>query len=79
MTRQNGAFVYQGSGKKQAKDAPASQIECKKLACAIQYCLAKSNHMQNRCQPSIDLWKDCVDRVNAREAAKIASSTGKES
>ena len=70
MTRQNGAFVYTGSGKKQAKDAPAAQIECKKLACAIQVCLARSNHMQTRCQSYVDAWQECVDKVNARESTK---------
>jgi len=74
MGRHDGAFVYTGSGKKQAKNADAAQVECKQLACAIQWCLAKSNHQQARCEPSVQAWKDCVQKVNEREAATAAAA-----
>ena len=57
MTRQHGAFVYTGSGKKQSKDADPAQIACKKHACAIQYCLARSNHKQAKCEEFVNACK----------------------
>ena len=41
MSRHTGTFVYTGSGKKHAEDAPIEQKLCKKEACAIQWCLAR--------------------------------------
>ena len=78
MGRHDGAFVYTGSGKKQPKNADAAQKECKQLACAIQWCLAKSNHQQNRCEPAVQAWKDCVTKVNEREAATANAQQSQE-
>ena len=65
MSRNTGAFVYTGSGKKQAKDADPAQEKCKQLACNIQWCLAKNNHKQSRCQDFVKAWKDCVQKVKS--------------
>ena len=46
MSRHTGSFVYTGSGKKHAEDAPIEQKLCKKEACAIQWCLARRNHKE---------------------------------
>lgn len=70
----SGAFVYTGSGKKQKEDADIAQIKCKKQACDIQWCLAKSNHMQHRCEPVIQIWKDCCE--NARKMEKTHERVG---
>ena len=48
-----------------AVDSEAVQSACQKSACAIQWCLAKNNHQQNRCQDQITAWEDCVSRVIA--------------
>ena len=66
MSRAHGAFVYQGSGKKQPEDAPPEQKLCKKQACAIQWCLAKRNHKEIYCKAEIDSWKECVDKVKSK-------------
>jgi hypothetical protein len=65
MSRSTGAFVYTGSGKKQADDADIAQKKCKKQACAIQWCLARSNHIESRCAAFIQDWKECTERVHA--------------
>lgn len=70
MTRQHGAFVYTGSGKKQATDADPAQIECKQLACGIQWCLSRNNHKQEKCKDHVAAWKECCDKVHARVAQK---------
>ena len=61
--RSTGTFVYQGSGKKQSDDAPIEQKKCKKEACNIQYCLARNNHIQKKCEDVITAWKDCCERA----------------
>jgi hypothetical protein len=68
-TRQRGAFVYTGSGKKQSADAPPEQHLCKVEACAIQRCLAAHNHQERWCEPAIKAWKECCDKVRASDAA----------
>ena len=65
-SRQNGAFVYTGSGKKQSPSAAAEQKECIKQAVAIQYCLAKRNHKQIYCKAAIEDWQQCCDKVRDR-------------
>lgn len=62
-----GPFIYTGSGKKQSEDASLSQKLCTKQACLIQWCLAKNNHQQSRCQDVIDNWKECVVEANKLE------------
>ena len=62
-SRNIGTFVYQGSGKKQNEDAPIEQKKCKKEACNIQYCLARNNHIQKRCEDIIAIWKECCDKA----------------
>ena len=64
----SGAFVYQGSGRKQRADSERSLRECRDEACAIQWCLAKSNTNFSRCSPVIDAWKACFDRAKQRDA-----------
>jgi len=58
-------FVYQGSGKKQNKDADISQRSCTKEACAIQYCLARNNYKEQRCEHVIQQWKSCCNKAKA--------------
>ena len=73
-TRQKGAFVYTGSGKKQNADAPPEQKLCIPEACAIQRCLASHNHQERWCEPTIKAWKECAEKAKALAAAgKIAS------
>ena len=67
--RQMGAFVYQGSGKKHAKDASLSEVKCEKHTIAVQWCLAKNNHIQQKCQGLVDVWKDCKATWDAKEKA----------
>ena len=61
--RQKGAFVYQGAGKKQPKDAPPEQWLCIDESIAIQRCMARNNHRQDRCTEAVDVWKRCNARV----------------
>ena len=68
-SRLQGSFVYTGSGKKQASDAPLSQKLCAKKARDVQWCLAKNGHKEKWCKAVIDVWKDCLERANALEAA----------
>lgn len=72
-SRQTGAFVYRGAGKKQAVDADPAQKKCQQLACNIQWCLAKNNHKQVRCQDFVKAWEECVAKVNEQDAAKAES------
>ncbi len=46
-------------------DGEPAQSACKKSACAIQWCLVKNNHQQDRCQAYIAAWEDCVSKVLA--------------
>ena len=64
-----GAFIYTGSGKKQSDSASASQKACTKQACAIQYCLARNDHKQIKCQHFVDSWKECCERADANANA----------
>ena len=66
--RQHGAFVYTGSGRKQATDAPLEQTLCKEKACAIQYCLSKNGYQEARCKEVIREWRECAESARALEA-----------
>ena len=68
--RQGGAFVYQGAGRRQPKDAPPEQVACKQFAIDMQYCLARNNHKQTRCEESVKAWKECCARVRDRANAE---------
>ena len=67
MSRVNGPFIYQGSGKKQSESASLAQKRCTKEACNIQYCLAKYQYQQQKCEEIIDVWKNCCKNANAIE------------
>ena len=58
-------FVYQGSGKKQSEEADICQKECKKEACAIQWCLSRNNYQEKKCQHALTQWKSCCERVKS--------------
>ena len=66
MSRHVGAFVYQGAGKNVGDDPQLKK--CKNQTLDVQWCLAKNNHQQNRCEATIELWRQCYER--AREAAE---------
>lgn len=66
------AFVYQGAGKKIPANADITLRECKDQACAIQWCLAKNNHKEDRCRDIIDAWKLCCEKARSSEIATIA-------
>ena len=68
-----GSFVYSGAGKKQPADAPPEQKMCTDEACAIQRCLARNNHKQQRCEESIEAWKRCC-REGARGRRPAAAA-----
>ncbi len=70
----SGAFVYQGSGRKQRADSERSLRECRDEACAIQWCLAKSNTNFKRCEPAIAIWQACFDRAKQRDADEAAGN-----
>ena len=67
MSRETGAFVYTGAGRrtKMSADAPPEQKMCTDKACAIQRCLARNNHKQQRCEESIEAWKRCCREARA--------------
>ena len=67
--RQKGAFVYQGAGKKHSKDATLSERKCEKHTIAVQWCLAKNDHKQDRCQDLVDVWKACKQKWDEKEKA----------
>jgi hypothetical protein len=58
-------FVYTGKGRKGGTTENGSPPQCAKLACAIQWCLAKRNHKEVYCQSFIDEWKKCRDKFMA--------------
>ena len=58
-------FVYRGAGKKQAADADICQIKCKKFACAIQWCLSRSNYQQSKCVDEVRKWDVCCERARS--------------
>ena len=60
--------MYEGSGRKQAKEAPLEQTACKKNACAIQRCLARHNHRESHCREEINAWKECARKARETEA-----------
>lgn len=68
-------FVYQGSGKKHAAGADAGQIQCKKEACAIQWCLSRHNYQEKKCAHAISQWKQCCAKANAAAANQASEDT----
>jgi hypothetical protein len=62
-------FVYTGKGRKGGGNDDSPR-ECAKQACNIQWCLARSNHKQEVCQPFIDEWKACRDKHAELKAKK---------
>ena len=70
MSRHTGTFVYKGAGKKQSANASEADKVCSKLACNIQWCLAKRNHDQDKCKSFVEAWQKCVDMVNESEREK---------
>ena len=72
-SRHQGAFIYTGAGKKQRADAPLEDKVCKDYSIAIQRCLARNSHQQQRCDEAVKAWKGCCERVRALEAAKAAA------
>ena len=67
MSRHTGQFIYQGSGKKQNKSADVEQKKCTKEACNIQYCLAKYQYQQDKCDEIINIWKSCCEKAKAAQ------------
>ena len=72
MSRHKGAFVYEGSGKKQPANAPPEQKACIDESIAIQRCMARNNHKQDRCKETIEAWKRCCTQAKEAAAAKTA-------
>ena len=72
-TRHTGAFVYQGSGRKQPADAPPEQVLCKDFSIALQRCMARNNHKQERCTEAIKAWKQCTAKAK-EQAAELAAA-----
>jgi hypothetical protein len=75
---QTGAFVYQGSGKKHRAEADLSEVKCEKQTLAVQWCLAKNDHQQKRCQGMVDALVQCKEHWDAKDpklqAAKKAAA-----
>ena len=63
MSRHKGAFIYEGSGKKQPRDAPPEQKLCIDESIRIQRCMARNNHKQERCKEEVEAWKRCTQKV----------------
>jgi hypothetical protein len=66
----SGPFIYKGAGKNQRPDADPCVSACRKIACQIQVCLAKNNHMQSRCDGMAKSWEECCDAVKKQQAAR---------
>ena len=60
--RQGGAFVYQGAGKKHNKDATISEHKCEKHTLAVQWCLAKNDHKEDKCRGLVKRWRECTEK-----------------
>jgi len=67
MSGGSGPFVYRGAGSKLKNKKP-----CQKEACNIQWCLARRNHDQKKCQEFVDAWKACEERMKAQADADAA-------
>lgn len=66
----SGAFVYKGAGKNQKPDADLCVRTCSKIACQIQQCLARNNHMESRCAHMAKGWDECCDKVRKQQAER---------
>ena len=73
MSRHSGAFVYTGAGKNQAENADICVKACKKIACEIQYCLARNDHKQARCQNFVNSWSECCSQAKEAELHRVNS------
>ena len=72
LPRLQGIMPRAGDADKRPQtDEDICQIVCKKEACAIQWCLARWNYDQKKCQPVVQRWDACCDA--ARERARLAS------
>ena len=71
-SRQQGAFVYTGSGKKQRDDTPLEQRMCTEPAISIQRCRARNNHKELYCKEAIAAWRMCVEQARALEAQQVS-------
>mmetsp|Transcript_5064 Transcript_5064/g.10257 ORF Transcript_5064/g.10257 Transcript_5064/m.10257 type:complete len:80 (+) Transcript_5064:122-361(+) len=69
-TRHTGAFVYTGSGKKHSENADICVRACKKFACEMQYCLARNNHQQVKCEHFMHSWNDCCEATKRSETSQ---------
>jgi hypothetical protein len=49
-------------------EKPPEQRWCRKEACEIQYCLARQDHQEEKCQHKIDEWKVCAGEARKRDA-----------
>jgi len=70
--------VSKDKGRRSVQKSGVSQEEklCGKQACKIQWCLAKRGHKEHLCQPYIDEWKLCCEKVRAAAAAEGYSGDG---
>ena len=66
-SRHTGAFVYEGSGRRQPADAPIEQRLCKELAIELQRCMARNNHKQERCTEAIGAWRRCCELAKQQQ------------
>ena len=82
-----GAFVYQAKGAGRARaGADACERACKRLACAIQRCIATARpgaaakgglvDFKAACAPEIARFDRCCERAKASEAAEAAEAAG---
>jgi len=75
MPRDTGAFVYQGSGRRHAPDAPPEQRLCEKETLATQRCMSRNASRQDRCLHEVEAWKRCVRRVKEAHAAGLKNAS----
>ena len=59
--------MYRGSGKK-------GKGPCQKEACNIQWCLARRNHDQSKCQEFVEAWKRCEERAKQAQERQEAEA-----
>ena len=47
---------------------------CQKLACNIQACLQKNDYQADRCRDAVELYQQCIRRVEQATAAAAPPS-----
>ena len=67
-------YAMSGAGKNVGDDPQLRK--CKNQTLDVQWCLAKNNHQQSRCEATIDLWRQCYER--ARETVPESETTAAE-